>query len=402
MIADVSNPEDVSIRDDDNFNFFFSVSNPDDWHVERLQNGAYVFTSHVVRVAFVLRDGYHAEEESNGEDDDNNYDRGEPHSLEMSLRPAIGNGFPAQITGFTVKFPISSPAETAQFEKCKKWLRSRLVGYLQRSLKHDLDRHSAQDIPEWHDAKTSEGLSMEPEDIVLFFEDVPAGAGAAAATRQQGIVAYRVDEMGMYNSTDALERLITDGQNPFTHAAVDREKTRLVRVVSVAPVAPVNRSAADWVRHLQTKLPAAISPAEAANLPPWSGAATENGLLMPMAPGDIVLFFARPATATTPERIFEDQGIVAYRARDGTYVASDALKNTLTTRENPFTRAPLDRSLIRLRRVVAQEAEEAEEAAESAEGGHSAKRARHVERRRSVRRRGVALRRHTRHAHRRR
>ena len=259
--------------------------------------------------------------------------------------------------------------EDHRFEQYKAWLRSQMTSYLQCELPPSIQPREIVDLPKWSDAQTEDGLSMVAGDVVLFFADGD----------KQGIVAYKRTGDN-WVPTDALKSVLAAGKNPFTQAPLNRKSTRLRYVVSVKP-----KPGADMVRYLQTSLPPSIQAVDAGSLPEWSSGETENGLLMPMAAGDIVLFFA-DRTGNT-ERMHDDQGIVAYtmEAGSGVYKATSALTNTLATKQNPFTRAPLQANDIRLRRVVVSPNEEGG----GAGGGPASKRIRleRRQRRQSRRRR---------------
>ena len=263
-----------------------------------------------------------------------------------------------------------------QYEQYKAWLRAQLTRYLQCELPASISPLDVGDIPWWRDAETEEGLPLVAHDIVLFFAD----RNADSSPREQCIVAYKQTGDG-WVATDALKSVLAAGKNPFTQAPLDRQRTRLHHVHSVVK----RKTGADMVRYLQTSLPPSIQAVDAGGLPEWSSGETENGLLMPMAAGDIVLFFA-DRTGNT-ERMHDDQGIVAYtmEAGSGVYKATSALTNTLATKQNPFTRAPLQANDIRLRRVVVSPNEEGG----GAGGGPASKRIRleRRQRRQSRRRR---------------
>lgn len=260
------------------------------------------------------------------------------HHVTSNVFPA--GGVPSSIeTGSTAYFKRRDPTQAASFETYLQWLRGHVARYLKRSLPPSFSSLEAEDLPEWVHARTADALSMEPNDIILFF----APRQDQSAAEREGIVAYRLDPDGEYVATDALKAVVASEKHPFSGAPLNRKTTRLTRVASVVSL-----------ESLQTSLPNSISAADAPLIPTWPSAATENGLVLSMQRGDIVLFFARPAAGAMPEQINEDQGIVVYRRDEaqGTYMATDALRDLFEKGQNPFTRAPIDRDLIRLRIVT--------------------------------------------------
>ena len=129
------------------------------------------------------------------------------------------------------------------------------------------------------------------------------------------------------------------------------------------------RDVEEWLRrhmteYLERALPPSIRAVAAEDIPEFLTQASENGLVMAMGEGDIVLSFVRPPqqqdkpsgrypyVSRKPDALFEDQMIVAYRRNGDVYEATDSLKHMLQENKNFFTRQPLVRANVRLRRVV--------------------------------------------------